>query len=54
MYVRRDSTYCLGDYFNSGIMLLNLHELRMHDVPEKLVAQKRALLDITLMDTLAT
>ena len=50
MYANREPIYCLDDYFNSGIMLLNLRELRANNIPSKLIAQKRALADVTLMD----
>ena len=38
------------DYFNSGVMLLNLKQLRVENVREKLVDEKRRRSNDTLMD----
>lgn len=50
MYIKRDAAYCMDDYFNSGIMLLNLRRMREDNVPMRLLRQKESLADVSLMD----
>ena len=50
LYVKRDSIYSPDEYFNCGILLLNLDALRKDHMGEKLFQQKLELKDPRLMD----
>ena len=49
-YHSSESIKNLKNYFNSGVMLLNLKKMREHNMPEKLLDAKRNSSDMSLMD----
>ncbi len=50
MYYVTEQTKDLNDYFNSGVMLLNLEKMRLDNLTDKLIETKKNSTDNSLMD----
>lgn len=50
MYWKSSFNSCVKNYFNSGVMLLNLKKMREDDISRVLIETKRNLADSSLMD----
>ncbi len=50
LYSKNEKFALYPQYFNSGVMLLNLNLLRKNNIPEKLYEAKKNSLDMSLMD----